>query len=153
MILTGDNIVEMCSGLIHEPKQKKKSSLHLTVKSIKKIISKGSLDFGGSEEEAADLEAIKPKPEKPDDKYGWWDLQGGTYIVFFNEELSIKESGMGFILPLERLLGAGATLAPRVVMRNDEEGRGLFSLLTVGSGGLKIKENSRIAELVILRNE
>jgi hypothetical protein len=118
------------------------------VKSISRIQSGGSLDFGGSEFTPAERIVIDSKKIDPADKYGWWSLAAGDYVVEHNEELSLHADQVALILPHERLLEAGAAQSVRIVL---PPGGTLMSIVHVCHAGVRIKENARISKLMIFQ--
>ncbi len=146
MFLSGEELVGHCEDLIHAETQKSDFGLDLTVRKISRVETVGALDFGGSEERQPDLSLVKPTKRSSDDEYGWWDLEAGTYIIHYNESLHL-DNEIGFVLPLPRLVRAGASHLP-VVFRSELV---VTPILHVGSSGLEIKENARTSQLLAWR--
>lgn len=138
MISKGDELASVLKDMIHEKTQKHECKVDLTVEEIYRITRKGALDFGGSEFEMSELKRIEPEKNEPEDDYGWWELEEGRYIIKFNERLT---EGRALIQPLTRLLKTG-TMMPTFLHESDEE---LLNILIVGSEGVEIKENARVA--------
>lgn len=146
MFLSGEELVGHCEDLIHAETQKSDFGLDLTLEKIYKVESVGALDFGGSEERQPDLSLVEPTKRSSDDKYGWWDLETGNYIVQYNESLHL-DNEIGFVLPLPRLVRAGSSHVP-IVFRSELV---VPPILDVGSPGLEIKKNARISQLLAWR--
>lgn len=146
-ILDTDATRAHVDGLLHLDTQEAAVGLDLTVASVHRVTGGGSLDFGGSEFAPAELEEVPAELEEPDDDYGWWDLQPGDYIVRYNETLTLDEDLLAHVLPLERLLRAGAS---HPAFTTDGSRDPLETLLTVGSGGCSLKENCRVSRLLVL---
>lgn len=134
-------------GLLHLDTQKAPVGLDLTVGQIFRVTGPGSLDFGGSEMEAAEREALEPRLRNEDDDYGWWELAEGSYVVRYNEALEPSDGQLAQILPLVRLLLAGATHPAFVI---DGPRRPLETLLVVGDAGCRLKENCRVSRLILI---
>ncbi len=128
-------------GLVHEPTQTEGDGVDLTVAEVYEFTGPGRVDFGGGELEAAATESHEREKRSPDDEYGWWSLDPGTYLVEYNESI------------------AGADLRLTVQTRDALLERGAFhptlrvaSLprvpLSVGGDGIRIKENARISTVV-----
>jgi deoxycytidine triphosphate deaminase len=132
--------------LIHWDTQKASVGLDLTVDAVFRVTDGGSLDFGGSEERAADREEMEPVLAGPDDDYGWWTLEPGSCLVRYNETLELEDGQYAHVLPLERLLRAGASHSAFLV---DGSRDALEVLLQVGDGGCRLKENCRISRVVV----
>ena len=133
---------ESWKNLIYPPKQLVGVSLDLTVKKIYSIKKQGTLDFGGSEYQPADLEPLSPKIED-DPKYGWWNLSRGTYIVEYNENL-LKSECLAIVYPNQRLLHTGCC-HPTFIVDPSKNSQPLQGLLSVDNQGIRIKENARIS--------
>ena len=69
----------------------------ITVRRIGEFSDPGSLDFGGSEYSEAEVQWRAPVKRKRDDKFGWWHLTAGRYVVEFNESLEVPP-GIRFYL-------------------------------------------------------
>jgi hypothetical protein len=132
-------------GTIYRDKQVEERGVHLTVGSVHEVLKRGETDFGGDEEVPCETEKMTPLKRSPDDDYGWWDLDRGHYRVRFNETIR-SESGAYLLVPNERILACGCTLAPTVV----REGI-IDTVLVVPGQGVSIKENARIGLLCPLR--
>lgn len=148
--LQGKHVAAVLKGIISEKHQRHHHETDLTVNAVFRLTGAGAVDFGGSEELAAPREELSPVKETSDAKYGWWKLRAGSYIVRFNEVPALTEDQIGFIQPHERLISAGAT-HPSFYFR--EERDSLETAITVGSGGIHIKENARVSKLLILQLE
>jgi hypothetical protein len=145
-LLSGAEIEPLLSGITYADKQRHEFSFDLTVHSIHNFAHPGALDFGGSEYSAALLASIPPGKTNPADKYGWWDLVAGTYLVRFNENPSFPAGTCALIVPHRRLLSAGAAHSPAY---GETETTILEVLLQVHVAGLRIKENARISTLLV----
>ncbi len=138
MLSKGDELVSTIDDIVYEKTQKHEHRVDLTVDDIYQIHSKGSLDFGGSEFEESRSKKIEPKKHDPEDDYGWWELEEGTYMIEFNESLT---EGTVLVQPIPRLFKTGARI-PTFIHEADEE---FLSLLMVSDNGVNIKENARVA--------
>ncbi len=146
MYLSGDDTTEYVANIVHLETQKADYGLDLTVDQLFHVTGGGALDFGGSEFEKAQRRRLDPELSRPEDSYGWWMLEEGEYIVRFNESLQLKDDRIALIEPLERLLQAGATHALRHFIESADP---VELLLTVGSPGVRLKENCRVSRLLI----
>lgn len=134
-------------GLVYLDTQRAAVGLDLTVASVHRVTGPGSLDFGGSEFEPAALEEVEPSLRNEDDDYGWWELVAGGYLVRYNETLALEPGQWAYVLPLERLLTAGASHGSFAA---DGSRDPLETLLLVGDAGCRLKENCRISRVVIM---
>ena len=146
MFLSAEEVKGYVEGIIHEETQFADRGLDLTVDRVSKVKSPTELDFGGSEEKLGELEKLEPKKRSPEDDYGWWNLEGGIYIIEFNEDIEVTD-GLGLITPLERLT-AGGSFHNTLLLENYS---GVRPILFVNSSGLAIKENARTSRLYIWR--
>ena len=83
--IPGFEAADRIKNLIHKDTQIGEDKVYLTVKQIYSLDKKGSLDFGGSELNLAKRKPLLPKKKLTEDKYGWWSLSRGIYLVEFNE--------------------------------------------------------------------
>lgn len=144
--LTGQQVGERLENVIHFDTQAHDFEVDLTAGQVYRVTGAGSLDFGGSEFEEAPRQRLEPELADPDDKYGWWELPAGTYIVCYNETVDPGERGIAFVQPHERTLMAGA-YHPAFHFRGRRET--LETLFMVGAGGCRLKENGRISKMLI----
>jgi len=126
---------------VHRERQVDARGVHLTVAEVLSGHSRGRVDFGGGELQPTSTHPLEQAEHKPSDRYAWWRLDGGTYIVRFNERLKEGSPPM-LLVPSERLLACGCSLAPTICAAGD-----LRSVLAVPSWGVSIKQNARIALL------
>ncbi len=146
VIIPGAEIVVGTDGLISAKKQQGAFSLDLTVRSVSRIESGGSLDFGGSEYKPAQVTLLEPVKKSPDEPYGWWNLEEGRYLLTFNERIELSAESVIMIFSHERLLAAGASAASLAVETLHDN---VPLVLHVGPQGLAIKENARVCKAVV----
>jgi len=77
-----DQLVE---NHINAGKQVTENGFDVTLLSVESFASKGAVDFSNNERVLSETHLVKPEKQKPDDKYGWWDLKPGAYKVKTNE--------------------------------------------------------------------
>jgi deoxycytidine triphosphate deaminase len=147
-ILDGAQVAKSLADLVYEKTQVHARSVDLTVKSISTIQSGGTLDFGGSEFAPAERAAITPEKLQPDDKYGWWSLDEGDYLLEYNEELALPTGHAAVVQPHERIIESGITHNTHLIVESDEK---LLAIVRVSRAGVRIKENARISKLVMLK--
>lgn len=128
-------------NLVYQPTQVHDLGIDLTVSAIYAVAAPGSLDFGGDELADADLEPVETARRDPDDEYGWWNLEGGRYVVQHNEFLTDLEEPL-LLQPNNELLARGGS-HPTVQVDSHLP----LLPLSVPDGGLEIKENARISTL------
>ncbi|QLG50504.1 dCTP deaminase [Natrinema halophilum] len=136
------SLVESVDNLVYEPVQVHESGIDLTISAVYEVAAPGRLDFGGDELEDADLEPVPTDLESPDDEFGWWDLEGGQYVVQHNEFLTdLAEPAQ--LQARNELLARGGS-HPSVLVRDHLP----LMPLSVAGSGLRIKENARISTLI-----
>ncbi|ELY38524.1 hypothetical protein C496_17917 [Natronorubrum tibetense GA33] len=135
-------LAEAVDNLVYEPVQVHEHGVDLTVGAIYEVAGPGRLDFGGDELEDADLEPVPTELRNPDDEYGWWDLEGGQYVIQHNEFLTDLEEPVQ-LQPRNELLARGGS-HPSVLVASHLP----LMPLTVSEGGLRIKENARVSTLI-----
>ncbi|MFP4202138.1 MAG: dCTP deaminase [Candidatus Acetothermia bacterium] len=146
MLLEGEEAKEYVDGIIHEETQVSDRGVDLTVDEVVTAESPTDLDFGGGEEKIGKTKELSPVKRNEGDDYGWWNLEGGLYIIGFNEEIEVSD-GTGIIVPLPRLTGGGSFHAPVVFTGKLENG----IILQANPAGLNLKENARISRLLVRR--
>jgi deoxycytidine triphosphate deaminase len=144
----GGDILGFISNIIHEKKQVEDYGVYLTIGKIFRFTDKAEIDFGGSEYKESELAEITPVKRNGEDKYGWWDLTGGEYLIEFNEELQklLPAAELVILQPSERITANGAFHTTKVL---EKKGK-IKVTLYVGKNGIKIKENARVSKLIVL---
>ena len=159
------DIREVVQGYISEKKQfLDGSTVLLTVGGIGTFSDRGSLDFGGSEFSEAQVKWLTPQKKAEDDKYGWWHLSEGMYIVELNETLvpATSDDPPHLLLQIwEHAQRAGIVHSahnlrqPAKASDSGQSSEGaaenapLRVTVSVGSTGIDIKENARLSKLVV----
>ncbi|MEJ2715767.1 MAG: dCTP deaminase [Deltaproteobacteria bacterium] len=146
VFMKGTEILSLSAGLISEKKQVGSFSVDLTVRSLSRASTGGSLDFGGGEYTEAEAVNLEPEKSSPEEPYGWWRLEHGNYLVRFNESISLPAKGLIMIVPHERLLAAGGSHPAVFVERLDQS---ICLPLQVGPEGLAVKENARLSKAAV----
>ena len=141
-VLYCNDIENTISNYISKERQFHGKTLYLTLKNVYKIVGKGKVDFGGSEYHEAEKEIIPPVKKNAEDKYGWWDLESGSYHIEFNERFDNEMDRLFIISPSRRIVLNG-TYHPTIVTIDHKYAA--KTLLIVGNNGISIKENARIS--------
>jgi hypothetical protein len=145
-MLSADDVAQHLDGLVHLDTQRAPTGIDLTLGAVYRTTGPGSLDFGGGEFDEAACEKLAPVRQNPDDDYGWWLLDGGTYVVTFNESLRLADGQRAVLRPLERTVLAGAH-HPAMRLTGDRDP--MRTLLTVPSVGCRLKENARLTRIEV----
>lgn len=147
LVFTGEETAAYLNNITHLDTQRAAFGIDLSVAEVYRLTGPGRLDFGGSEYEEAARERLRPARYQPDDDYGWWELDGGTYLVRYNEAARPGDKHLALVQPLARLLKAGAY---HPAFHVQEAQAPLETLLVVGERGCRLKENCRISRLLLL---
>ena len=133
-----ENIADAVTELVHEETQvRDDGGVDLTVAEVYEVETPGRVDFGGGELEAASLVPVETERRNPDDDYGWWNLEGGQYLVEYNERLTGGRRVE--VQTRDELLARGASHPTLRVETLDR------MPLAVPRGGLRLKENARVS--------
>jgi hypothetical protein len=127
-------------GLLHEPTQVHERGVDLTVADVRRVTGPGRVDFGGGELEPAGTEPVERVWRDESDDYRWWHLDAGQYLVSYNESLTGDEPVSCQTRDAVRARGA---FHPSVRVTELEP-----VPLSVGDGGLRVKENARVSTLL-----
>jgi len=147
-LLPGKEAAQRVKNLISAKHQLHAYHVDLTAREIFAVKPTGEVDFGGSEYIAAERQTLPTHQKHSQDRYQWWELPHGAYLVEFNESVELAENEIALLEPHERLLRAGAT-HPANFLRGHISP--IHTLLSVTSARLKIKQNARIAILRVFQ--
>lgn len=147
-LLTGKRAMPRVKGVLNPKYQVHGTAVDLTVKRVYAVDPVGQVDFGGSEYQPAGRIAMASMRRAPEDRYEWWDLSRGSYLVEYNETLELPDDEVGMLEPEERLLRAGASHASHFVRGRVAP---VETLLEVSTLRIQIKQNARISRLRIFR--
>ncbi|MFB6107259.1 MAG: dCTP deaminase [Haloplanus sp.] len=114
-------------------------AVDLTVGDVYVVDGSGRVDFGGDELDPATTRPHETRRRSPEDDYAWWHLDGGTYLLEYNESLRADDPAL--LQTRRAVLERGASHPTRVVTDLPR------MPLTVGEGGLRLKENARVSTL------
>jgi deoxycytidine triphosphate deaminase len=133
------DLLTAVDGLLHEETQVHEGGIDLTVSEVFVVDGAGRVDFGGGELEPAETRRHETRKRRPEDDYEWWHLDGGQYLIAYNESLTTDRPL--FLQTREAVLERGAAHPTRVVTS-------LPTMpLSVSDGGLYLKENARVSTL------
>lgn len=126
--------------IVHAETQTEGEGFDLTVAEVHEIVEPGRVDFGGDELEPAETVPHDSAKRNPEDDYEWWTLGEGQYLLEYNESLTGE---------------ATVTVQPRTVLLERGVSHPTLSVeelprvpISVGGGGIKIKENARVSTIV-----
>jgi hypothetical protein len=150
-LLDTSTAADLIHNIIHKDTQQHETHIDLTAQSIHRISDAGQLDFGGSEFRPASTETVTPGKKHPEDDYGWWHLPQGNFQVIFNESIGFNGKQLGIIMPHQHALKAGITAGTQLITPDMTQEDDLVFPLQVPQAGCHIKENARIASLLLFQ--
>jgi len=141
---------DLIKGHINLEKQLASNGFDLTAGEIFSFTQIGRIDFSNKERVIPKGEAIAVVKDKPQDKFGWWNLERGAYKVRTNEEVNLPNDLTALAFSRTSLLRAGA-FTHHGVWDAGFCGKGEFILTVENPRGIKIKENARISQIVFFK--
>ncbi|WP_135825135.1 dCTP deaminase/dUTPase family protein [Halorussus ruber] len=133
-------LTTLVSGLLHEETQVTDRGLDLTVTEVLTVETPGRVDFGGDELTHANCSAHEKVWRNDEDDYQWWHLDGGQYLVEYNETLSADRP-----LTVQTRDEVRKRGAFHPTLELTDLGRIPFS---VAPAGIRLKENARISTVL-----
>ena len=103
-LVSGKIAVQRVGNILSEKHQVHAYAVDLTARQIFRLDPTGTVDFGGSEYVAAERHPMPTHQKHSQDRYQWWTLPHGAYMVEFNETVELAEDEMAVLAPHERLL-------------------------------------------------
>jgi len=146
--VSGQEAAARVTGMISPKHQVHGYSIDLTAKQIYGLDPSGQVDFGGTEYSSSNRHTVSSIRRSREDKYSWWDLARGCYIVEFNENVALEPNEFAIIEPDERLQRCGATHGTTFLRGQGER---LEALLMVGALSVQIKQNARVSRVRVFR--
>ena len=141
---------KLLSGYLDLETQLTPNGFDLTVAKVFAFAARGALDFSNKERIVPLGREILPKKSNPRDKYGWWNLKKGGYRVITNEVVKLPGDLIALAFSRTSLLRMGA-FTQHGVWDAGFKGKSEFILIVENSKGMKLKQNSRIAQLIFMR--
>jgi len=118
--------------------------VELTLQKIERFTSSGAVAYENSERKLAGTDEVKF------DGDGWADLAQGSYLVTFNEIVSIPRNAAAIARPRSSLLRSGASLET-ALWDPGYRGRSQSLLVVHNPSGIKLKKNARLMQLVFMK--
>jgi len=141
---------KLLSGYIDLDTQLTPNGFDLTVAKVFAFDASGALDFSNKERIVPPGREILPKKNNPRDKYGWWNLKKGGYRVITNEMVKLPGDLIALAFSRTSLLRMGG-FTQHGVWDAGFKGKSEFILIVENPKGMKLKQNSRIAQLIFMR--
>ena len=143
-MLTGKEGAKRVSGCISKRHQVHAYTVELTANQVYSLRATGAVDFGGSELLPAEPVPLPTFQKHSQDRYQWWTLVHGAYLVEFNETLDLRANETALLEPHERMLRAGAEHSTRFLRGKMDP---VYAILNVTTGKVELKQNARISSL------
>lgn len=134
------DLADRIDDLLHAETQVHDRGVDLTAADVEAVDLPGRVDFGGSELEPAATSSVETQYRSEDDDYAWWHLDAGQYLLSFNEALTGEDE---VVLQTRDALRAAGVFHPTLVVSAFDP-----VPLSVGEGGVRIKENARVTTVV-----
>ena len=135
-----DSVADRLDGIVHADTQVTDRGVDLTAAEISVVDDPGRIDFGGGELTDAASSPVETEKRNPEDDYGWWNVEEGTYLLSYNETLTGED--LLVLQPRTELRERGAS---HPTLFTDSLGT---VPLSVPTGGLRLKENARVSTLL-----
>jgi len=133
-------------SMIDAKTQTQMCGMELTLQKIECFSTAGAVAFDNSERELPETLPVEF------DKDGWAFLPAGSYLVTFNEIVSIPRDAAALARARSTLLRCGAALET-ALWDPGYRGRSQRLLVVFNSHGLRLKKNARLMQLIFLRLE
>lgn len=145
-IITGGVAQALVENMIDTETQTQMCGIELTLNRVERFTSAGAVAFDNSERKLPQTEPIDFDPS------GWIDLTPGSYLVTFNEIVSIPKDVAALARPRSTLQRCGASLET-ALWDPGYRGRSQSLLVVYNPQGLRLKKNARLMQLVFMRLE
>ena len=135
----------LIEGFIDLKEQLQSNGFDLTLRDVSVVTSVGRLSAG----QERTLSKTTPISFDVD---GWAHLSPGTYLVTYNEVVSLSEDLMAIGRPRSSLLRCGVSIGT-AVWDAGYSGRSQSLLIVHNPSGFEVQRNARILQLVFIRLE
>jgi len=122
-------------------KQVQVNGIYLTVREIMAFQGKGAIDFDNSKRILPEYQSLDLINNE------FWELEAGSYVVKYNEIVSVPLNAVGILQPRSTLLRMGGTIIG-AYWDSGYSGRGQG--LLIAGRPIKIYKNARVAQLVFI---
>jgi len=138
---------KLVENYINLEKQLTPNGLDLTVQNIYEFLEAGFVDFSNKERKLPATRELIFEKKNDNDKYGWWHLKKGVYKVVSNEIINMPDNLIALAYTRTTLLRMGA-FTQNGVWDAGFSGKSEFILVVENPFGIKLKQNSRVVQLV-----
>jgi len=140
----------LVTGYIDLSTQLTPNGFDLTAAEVYAFEKAGALDFSNKERVLPAGKKMAVRRDKPDERFGWWELSAGAYKVLTNEVVSLPRDLIGVAFARSSLLRMGA-FTQTGVWDAGFKGRSEFVLVVQNPCGIMLKQNARVAQLVFTK--
>ena len=133
----------LIQGFVDRDVQIGENGVDLTVRSVSKFLSRGSVDLSNEERAISNVQTLDF------DTSGWLELDPGAYRVEYNEIVNLPRDLVAVAMPRSSLIRCGVALITSF-WDAGYHGRGKSTLAVFNPAGFRLKKNARIAQLVFL---
>jgi deoxycytidine triphosphate deaminase len=146
--VSGAEAAARLTGMISPRYQVHGYAIDLTAKQVYALDPAGQVDFGGTEYSPSARVPVVSLRRSREDRYEWWDLSRGAYMLEFNENLALAPNEFAILEPDERLVRCGASHGTAFLRGQGER---LETLLVVSTLNVNIKQNARVSRIRVFR--
>ncbi len=132
---------QLVSDYIDLEKQLQPAGFDLSLGEVQALWGGGAVDFDNKERKVASTNTVKP------DNQGWYSLPKGCYIVVYNEAVRMPLNIVALARSRSTVLRNGASVET-AVWDPGYQGRSSSLLVVHNPSGIRLKRNSRIAQLI-----
>ncbi|MFW9922532.1 MAG: deoxyuridine 5'-triphosphate nucleotidohydrolase [Candidatus Thorarchaeota archaeon] len=136
-----ENFKDIISEEIDFEKQKQVNGFDLSVQEIYSLVGEGAIDFDNSKRVLPEYQPLKMVNNE------YWQLTPGSYVIRYNEVVSVPLNAVGIIQPRSTLLRMGAHIVG-AWWDSGYSGRGQGLLITTQN--MKMYKNARVAQIVFI---
>ncbi len=141
MVLPGHDVIKFMKGILDENLQEQPAGVDLRLQKVFKFKSAANLSF--KDKKVSIVEEIPDRGEG-------WELRPGSYKIRFAEIVHVPPDCIGLCLPRSSLLRSGVDVRC-ALWDPGYYGRGEALLIVNNPYGVKLKPNSRIAQIFFIR--
>lgn len=134
---------ELVTGYVDLDKQLQPAGFDLSIREIQSYAGGGRVDFTNEERILAPTAVLAPDPQ------GWYNLTEGSYLVTYNETIKMPLDLVALARSRSTVLRNGATVET-AVWDPGYHGRSSSLLVVHNHGGIRLKQNARIVQLLFL---
>ena len=137
---------QLISGYIDLDKQLQPAGFDLSLKEVHTYWGSGVVDFDNKERKLAPTRQLKP------DDNGWYILREGCYMIVYNEAVKMPLNVVALARSRSTILRNAAAIET-AVWDPGYQGRSSSLLVVHNPNGIRVKQDSRVAQLVFFSTD